>query len=38
LRPEIARFLVAQGIQLHTLFVESPELEDIFLHVTEDKK
>jgi ABC-2 type transport system ATP-binding protein len=38
LRPEIARFLLAKGVSLLTLQVESPELEDIFLHVTEMKK
>lgn len=37
-RPEIAKFLLSQGVSLMTLHVESPELEDIFLHVTELKK
>lgn len=37
-RPSIAQFLISQNIHLHTLQVESPELEDIFLHVTELKK
>jgi ABC-2 type transport system ATP-binding protein len=38
LRTEIARSLLAKGLSLLTLQVESPELEDIFLHVTELKK
>ncbi len=37
-RPEIAKYLISENIQLHTMFIESPELEDIFLHVTENKK
>ena len=37
-RPEIAKFLLSQGVSLMTLHVESPELEDIFLHHTELKK
>lgn len=37
-RAEISKFLVSKGIGLYTLQVESPELEDIFLHVTELKK
>lgn len=37
-RPGIAQYLVSKNINLHTLLVESPELEDIFLHVTELKK
>lgn len=38
LRPALAQYLVSKNINLHTLLVESPELEDIFLHVTELKK
>lgn len=37
-RAELGRFLVSQGIDLLTLQVESPELEDIFLHLTELRK
>lgn len=37
-RPEIAKYLISENIQLHTMFIESPELEDIFLHVTENKR
>lgn len=37
-RPAIAQYLVSKNINLHTLLVESPELEDIFLHVTELRK
>lgn len=37
-RPAIAQYLVTKNINLHTLLVESPELEDIFLHVTELRK
>ena len=37
-RAEISKFLISKGIGLYTLQVESPELEDIFLHVTELKK
>jgi ABC-2 type transport system ATP-binding protein len=37
-RSEIARYLVSKNIDLLTLQVESPELEDIFLHLTEPKK
>jgi ABC-2 type transport system ATP-binding protein len=38
LRTEIAKFILAKGLSLLTLQIESPELEDIFLHVTEQKK
>lgn len=37
-RPELIQFLVGKGHKVHTLMVESPELEDIFLHMTETKK
>ncbi len=36
-RAEIGKFLIEQGSRLMTLQVESPELEDIFLHMTENK-
>lgn len=36
-RAELGRFLVQSGANLLTLQVESPELEDIFLHMTEKK-
>lgn len=38
LRTEIAKFILSKGLTLLTLQVESPELEDIFLHVTETRK
>lgn len=37
-RSELGRLLINSGISLLTLQVESPELEDIFLHITEKKK
>lgn len=37
-RPALAQYLISKNVNLHTLQVESPELEDIFLHVTELKK
>jgi ABC-2 type transport system ATP-binding protein len=37
-RGEIGKLLIAEGVELLTLQVESPELEDIFLHMTELKK
>jgi ABC-2 type transport system ATP-binding protein len=37
-RAEIGRLLINQGLNLMTLQVESPELEDIFLHMTEKQK
>jgi ABC-2 type transport system ATP-binding protein len=37
-RAELAKFLLDQKLKLLTLQVESPELEDIFLHMTELKK
>lgn len=38
IRPELVKFLVDKNVKLHTLQVESPELEDIFLHMTETKR
>jgi ABC-2 type transport system ATP-binding protein len=37
IRGELGRFLVGEGLDLLTIAVESPELEDIFLHLTEKK-
>lgn len=37
MRAELGRFLISKNISLLTLQVESPELEDIFLHLTEKK-
>lgn len=37
-RSEISKFIISKGMNLLTLQVESPELEDIFLHVTENKR
>ncbi len=37
-RSEIGKLVIKSGVQLLTLQVESPELEDIFLHMTEQKK
>lgn len=37
-RAEIGKLLINQGLNLMTLQVESPELEDIFLHMTEKQK
>ena len=37
-RSELGKLLISEGKSLLTLQVESPELEDIFLHVTELKK
>lgn len=37
-RADLSKFLVSKGIHLLTIQVESPELEDIFLHVTEIRK
>lgn len=36
-RAELGKFLISEGLSLLTLQVESPELEDIFLHVTEQR-
>lgn len=37
-RFELGKFILSQGLKLMTLHVESPELEDIFLHMTETRK
>lgn len=37
-RSELGKLLISEGVNLLTLHVESPELEDIFLHMTELKK
>ncbi len=37
-RSEIGKLVISKGVNLLTLQVESPELEDIFLHMTEQKK
>jgi hypothetical protein len=37
-RSELGKYLISSGVNLLTLQVESPELEDIFLQVTETKK
>lgn len=37
-RSEISKLLISQGVNLLTMQIESPELEDIFLHMTEPKK
>jgi ABC-2 type transport system ATP-binding protein len=36
-RSELGKYLISKGVSLLTLQVESPELEDIFLHVTEQR-
>jgi ABC-2 type transport system ATP-binding protein len=38
LRPDLSKYLVSSGLTLMTMQNESPELEDIFLSVTETKK
>ncbi len=38
IRSDLGRFILDRGLKLMTLHVESPELEDIFLHMTETKK
>ncbi len=38
IRPELVQYLVNKGTKVHTIMVESPELEDIFLHMTENRK
>ena len=38
IRSELGKFVLDRGLKLMTLHVESPELEDIFLHMTENKK
>lgn len=37
-RAELGKYIISKNVSLLTLQVESPELEDIFLHVTELKK
>lgn len=37
-RSDLGRLILSKGLHLLTLQVESPELEDIFLHMTELKK
>ena len=37
-RPEIGKFIISKGLNLLTMQIESPELEDIFLQVTETLK
>jgi ABC-2 type transport system ATP-binding protein len=38
IRSELGKFILDRGLKLLTLHVESPELEDIFLHMTETKR
>lgn len=38
IRSDLGKFIFDRGLKLLTLHVESPELEDIFLHMTENKK
>lgn len=38
IRSELGRLILDRGLKLMTLHVESPELEDIFLHMTETRK
>lgn len=38
IRSDLGRFVLDRGLKLMTLHVESPELEDIFLHMTETRK
>lgn len=38
IRSELGKFILDRGLKLMTLHVESPELEDIFLHMTETKR
>jgi ABC-2 type transport system ATP-binding protein len=38
IRPELIGFLIQKNIKVHTVVVEPPELEDIFLHMTETKR
>jgi ABC-2 type transport system ATP-binding protein len=37
-RAELGKLLISSGVRMLTLQVESPELEDIFLHMTEKNK
>lgn len=38
IRSDLAKFILSKELNLMTLQVESPELEDIFLHMTESQK
>lgn len=38
IRSDLGKFILDRGLKLMTLHIESPELEDIFLHMTETKK
>lgn len=38
IRSDLGKFILNQGRKLMTLHIESPELEDIFLHMTENRK
>jgi ABC-2 type transport system ATP-binding protein len=38
IRPQLAQFILSKNLQLMTLQIESPELEDIFLHMTESRQ
>jgi ABC-2 type transport system ATP-binding protein len=38
IRSDLGKFILDRGLKLMTLTVESPELEDIFLHMTETRK
>ncbi len=38
IRTELIQYLVAKGTKLQTIAVDSPELEDIFLHMTETRR
>ncbi len=38
IRSDLGKFILDRGLNLMTLHIESPELEDIFLHMTENKR
>lgn len=38
IRTELIQYLVSKGTKLRTIAVDSPELEDIFLHMTETRR
>jgi len=38
IRTELIQYLVSKGTKLQTIAVDSPELEDIFLHMTETRR
>lgn len=38
IRSDLGKFIFDRGLKLMTLHVESPELEDIFLHMTETRR